>query len=508
MEQAPKTGRRVGAALIGVLLASSMLTSGYAVHLARHQTVMAAPAATLATPMVPPPMLEPGTTQAPGFAALVRQVKPAVVNISTTERVKAQANADLPQFPPGSPFNEMLRRFGQQPEADRTVHALGSGFIIDPAGWVITNNHVVDGATSVSVTLDDGRVLPATVRGRDERTDVAVLKIESKEPLPALRFGDSDQAQVGDWVLAIGNPFGLGGTVTAGIVSARSRNINAGPYDDFLQIDAPINRGNSGGPLFDLSGQVIGVNTAIFSPNGGSIGIGFAIPAKIVHQVAAELIANGRIERGYLGVSMQPITPQLAKAMQRPDANGALVAQITAGSPAERSGLQPGDVVTGLNGVAVKSPRDLARAVANLKLGSKAQVEVWRDGKTQTIGVTIGTVPNEKSASAEGEEGGGAVNPGKVGLALAQLTPEVRTELGIGKHVAGVVVTRVRPDSPAAESGLQPGDVIIKVGGRTPATPAEAVKAIQDGTQKDKVVALQVLRGSQNVFVALDIAQS
>jgi serine protease Do len=495
--------RRLGVALVSALLATSMLGSGYAVYLARHQTVYAAsaPSLTQDTP-VPGAMTQ---QQVPSFAQLAAHVKPAVVNIAATERIRAQA-PDMPDVPDDSPLSEMLKRFRrQQPDRDRAVQALGSGFIVDAAGWVVTNNHVVNGAKTVTVTLDDGRSFQAQMRGHDERTDLAVLKIDAKEPLPAVKFGDSDQAQVGDWILAIGNPFGLGGSVTAGIVSARSRDINAGPYDDFLQIDAPINRGNSGGPTFDLGGRVIGVNTAIFSPTGGSVGIGFAIPSKIAAQATKELIEHGTIKRGWLGVEMQALTPQLAEAMKRPDKDGALVSQVVPGSPAERAGLKSGDVITTFNGASVKAPRDLARAVADVKEGSKTPVEVWRDGKVVKSSVTIGKMPEEKVAAGdvEPEKQKPAVST-PLGLALTPLTPDARAQLGANKQVNGALVAGVRPDSPASESGLEPGDIIVKVGGKPIESPADAATAIRDQARKDKVVALQVMRAGKNLFVALN----
>jgi len=486
---------------MGVLLATSMLTSGYALHVARGQTVVAAPAPATA----PVALQTPDGRQVPGFSGLVNQVKPAVVNIAATEKVKATAG---PGVPPGSPLEELMRRFGGQPRPERTVQAMGSGFIVDPAGWVVTNYHVVNGATSVTVTLDDGRIFPATVKGRDERTDLAVLKIDASESFPAIKFGDSDQSQVGDWVLAIGNPFGLGGTVTAGIVSARSRDINAGPYDDFLQVDAPINRGNSGGPLFDLAGNVIGVNTAIFSPTGGSIGIGFAIPSQIASRVTAQLIQQGKVDRGWLGVEMQALTPSLAKAIKRGDTSGALVSQVLPDSPAAQAGLKPGDVVTKLDDAAIKSPRELARAIADMKQGARVKLELWRDGKAETATVSIARMPEDKVAAAEPEQQGKAAQQGPVGLALAELTPRIRQELGLDRQVSGAVVAGIKADSPAAAAGLEPGDVITQVAGKPTDNAAAAVRAINDGAKAEKVLALQVVRGGRHLFLALDVTQS
>jgi serine protease Do len=498
--------KRAGAALMGVLLATSMLTSGYALHVARNQTVVAATPAPVTAPVT---LQNRDGQQVPGFSGLVNQVKPAVVNIAATEKVKSSAMPGMPQVPPGSPLEELLRRFGggKSPE-ERTVQAQGSGFIVDPAGWVVTNYHVVNDATSVTVTLEDGRIFPATVKGRDERTDLAVLKIDANETFPAIKFGDSDQSQVGDWVLAIGNPYGLGGSVTAGIVSARSRDLSAGPYDDFLQIDAPINRGNSGGPLFDLTGHVIGVNTAIFSPTGGSIGIGFAIPSQIASQITTQLIQQGKVERGWLGVEMQVLTPTLAKAIKRTDTSGALVSQVLPDSPAAQAGLKPGDVVTKLNDTPVKSPRELARAVADMKQGTKAKLELWREGKTEAASVNIAKMPEDKVAAAGPEPQSKATQQGPVGLALTELTPQVRQELGVDEKISGAVVAGIKPDSPAAEAGLEPGDVITKVAGKSTDNAAAAVSAIRESAKSEKILALQVVRGGRHLFLALDVAQT
>ncbi len=447
----------------------------------------------------------------PGFGALVSRVRPAVVTITSTERVQAEP-ANSP-FPRGSNEDRMFRRyFGEQgpgangrPGADnggRAAKALGSGFLVDAEGHVVTNNHVVDGASKVVVTLDDGRELDAKVVGRDPRTDVAVLKVEAGAGLPFLSLGDSDKAQPGDWVVAMGNPFGLGGSVTAGIVSARGRDIGAGPYDDFLQIDAPINRGNSGGPLFGTDGTVVGVNTAIYSPSGGSVGIGFAIPSNVVKQVVAELEAHGRMERGFLGVSTQKIDPAMAAALKLPKAEGALVADVQPDGPAAKAGLKSGDVVTAVNGAAVQDPRALARQVAALRPGSTAQLTVQRDGAEQVLSMTAATLP-DKTADAGPEAAPGA---GKVGLALAPLDGAVRESLNVPAEVKGAVIAAVRPGSPASEAGLRAGDVLLSVGNRPVASPEEAVKAIS-GRDGKQAVALRVLRDGHSLFVAVPSAQ-
>ncbi|MBY0336645.1 MAG: trypsin-like peptidase domain-containing protein [Acetobacteraceae bacterium] len=353
----------------------------------------------------PPAIAVPGqAANAPtaGFADLVARVRPAVVTITASGRQEAQP-ARSP-FQPGSEQDQMFRRFfGEEgrpqpgPRARREGAALGSGFVVDAEGHVVTNNHVIQGASQVMVTLDDGRELPARVVGRDPRTDLALLKVEAGAPLPWLNLGDSDRARPGDWVVAVGNPFGLGGTVTAGILSARGRNIGQGPYDDFLQVDAPINSGNSGGPLFALDGSVIGVNTAIFSPTGGSVGIGFAIPSGMVRQVVADLKANGRVERGFLGISTQPVSRPVAEALSLPRPEGAMVAEVTPGSPAARAGLRPGDVVRAVDGSPVREPRDLARLIAGKRPGEQATLSVRRDGQDRDLRAALDPLQDGKS---------------------------------------------------------------------------------------------------------------
>ena len=463
------------------------------------------------------PIAVPSATQAgpamPGFGDLVARVRPAVVTITSTERVQAEAAAS--PFPPGSEQDRLFRRFyghGPQGEpgaaAPRTAKALGSGFIVDADGDVVTNNHVVDGASKVVVTLDDGRELPARVVGRDARTDIAVLRVDAGAKLPYLALGDFDRARPGDWVVAMGNPFGLGGSVTAGIVSARGRDIGAGPYDDFLQVDAPINRGNSGGPLFALDGSVVGVNTAIYSPSGGSVGIGFAIPSNLVKQVVAELEAHGHLERGFIGLASQKLDAGMAAALHLPSATGALVAEVQPGGPAARAGLRPGDVVTAVNGVAVQDPRALARQVAAVRPGATASLTVLRDGREQAVQVTAAALPDRRAEADVPEEPSAG---GKVGLALAPVSPQVREELHLDEGVSGAVIASVRPGSPAGEAGLKPGDVVQGVGGQAVATPEEAVQAIaaqavgaQGGTQ---ALALRVLRDGHSLFVAVQPAQ-
>ena len=362
-------------------------------------------------------------------------------------------------------------------------------------------------AASVKVTLDDGRELPARIVGRDERTDLALLKIDAGSNLPFLKLGDSDKARPGDWVVAVGNPFGLGGTVTAGVVSARGRDIGAGPYDDFLQVDAPINRGNSGGPLFAQDGTVIGVNTAIFSPSGGSVGIGFAIPSNIVQTVVSQLEKNGHVERGFLGASTQPVTATMAKALQIPEAQGALVAQVEPDSPASRAGLKAGDVITAVDGTTIHSPRELARVIADHHPGSETTLTARRDGEDQKLSVKLASLPAQDGARAQAsnEEG----SQPRFGIGLASIQDAERQGLDLPRGTKGAVVSAVEPDGPAAQAGLQPGDVITSVAGKPVANPEEAAKAIREAARsRGGAVALRVLRDGHGAFVAMQAPQA
>ena len=483
----PERKIRAPRALIATLLATTMI-AGVAVIGGHPQPVAAQP-------------IESPNGQVPGFADLVAKVKPAVVNIATTGTARRVEMQQLPEFPPGSPFGDMFRNFGRNARPERQ-HALGSGFIVDPDGYIVTNNHVIDNASKINVTLPDGSSYPATVKGRDAKTDVALLKIDAPKPLPYVAFGDSDKAREGDWVIALGNPFGLGGTVTAGIVSAHGRDINEGPYDDFLQIDAPINPGNSGGPLFDQSGKVIGIDSAIYSPTGGSVGIGFAIPSNLASKIVAQLREHGNVERGWLGVEMQQITPALAKAMGRSDDNGVVVDKVEPDSPAAKADLQQGDVITAVDGKTVKGSRDLAIVVANIPKGTGATFTVWRDGHERSIEVKIGSQPSDKMASADEE---GSDNP--VGLSLAPLSGAARSELGLDDGIKGVLVQGIAPDSRAEESGLRPGDVIEKVGNRPVTSPSEAASRIHDAEkEKREAVPLLVMRDGNTYYMALHLA--
>ncbi|MGH6973343.1 MAG: DegQ family serine endoprotease [Stellaceae bacterium] len=464
----------------------------------------------------------------PSFAPMVKKVLPAVVNISVTEKSDVATSGDDDQedqqlgqndnpfqgFPP-SPFDEFLRRFFQQqqrqfhgspvPQGQRV--ALGSGFIIDPTGYVVTNNHVVQDASKVAVILQDNSRHPAKVIGRDPKTDLALLKIESKEPLPYVTWGDSDAAQVGDWVLAVGNPFGLGGTVSPGVLSARGRDIHAGPYDDFLQIDASINRGNSGGPDFNLQGQVIGINTAIYSPNGGSVGIGFAIPSSLAKPIIEQLRTHGKVERGWLGVQIQSVTPDIAKSLGLAKAEGALVADVTKDSPAGKAGMKQGDVILSYDGHDIGQVRDLPIAVAETPVGQTAAIKVWRNDKPTSVQVKIGEMPNnvgQVATTEQPQQGKSAA----MGLKLSSLTPELRRQARVPKDVHGVIVTDVAAGSPLGAIGVQSGDVIVSINRKAVATPREAIhelEAAQEAKGPSKTILLLINRHGVNEYVALTV---
>ena len=453
----------------------------------------------------------------PSFAPLAEHVLPAVVNISVelTEQAAAQDEGDtesngglVPSVPGGTPFDQFMRRFFEKPyrNPQEKTTALGSGFVIDPAGYVVTNNHVVANAQKVTVTFQDNSQHPAKVVGRDAKTDIALLKIDTNQKLPYVTWGNSDDTKVGDWVVAVGNPFGLGGTVTAGIVSALGRNINEGPYDDFLQIDAPINRGNSGGPTFDLRGQVIGINTAIYSPSGGSVGIGFAVPSNIAEHVIAQLKEHGHVTWGWLGVAIQSITPSIAKSLDL-DPNhpaGALVAAVTPDSPAQKAGLEPGDVITEADGRDIKTVHDLPRLVAAEPIGSKLDLTIRRGGKEAKLEATIGEMPETVASAGETGVQPGQANAAALGMEVVPLAPGLRSQLHVPKDVSGVVVGRIAPDSPVRALGIQPGDVIVSVDQKPATTPEEAAAELKEAAAHGDVLLL-LNRHGVSEFVGLSV---
>jgi serine protease Do len=447
------------------------------------------------------------------FADLADKLLPTVVSIATSQTLKQPSpQAGLPDIPPDSPLADLFKNFlGPQRAAPRHVTSLGTGFIIDPSGLIVTNNHVIEDGEHITATLNDGTILPAKLIGRDEKTDLALLKVSPKKPLPAARFGDSDKARIGDWVIAIGNPFGLGSTVTAGIVSARNRDINAGPYDEFIQTDAPINRGNSGGPLFDMDGNVVGVNSAIYSPSGGSVGIGFSIPSNLVRDVIAQLRAHGTLHRGWIGVRIQAVTDDLAEGLGLPSATGALITDVTPKGPAARAGIANGDLVTGFDGKPVGDSRALPRIVADTPIGKTVSVDVLRKGKKQTVKLTVAKLEDDKPMRAPVVQK--APPPAKakskisqLGLSLAPIDGDARAQFKLGKSVQGVVVTDVAPDSPAAEKNFRPGDVIVQVQNQNVRTPDDVMRRIDADAKAGKKVELMLVnRGGDLAYVALKL---
>jgi serine protease Do len=491
----PRLWRR--GAIAAVLLAGTALGGFAAAHAG-----LAATEATPGAPVNPPGSGMTGHTL-PDFTDLVTQVKPAVVSITTKLQASPASDEDGPQLPMPFrqfPFGGMGPQMGPQAHA---IEARGSGFIVDANGTIVTNNHVVKDAKSVSVTLDDGTQLPAKVIGRDARTDIAVLKIDAHKQLPYIQLGNSANVKPGEWVVAMGNPFGLGGSVTAGIVSASGRDIGAGPYDQFIQVDAPINQGNSGGPLFTQDGKVIGMNTAILSPSGGSVGIGFAIPSDMIHTVVSQLEKTGKVTLGYIGVEAQQVSDTMAKAMHLDAKSGALIAGVQSDAPASHAGLQPGDVITAVNGQTVKNPRDLAVDVASVQPGDEAKLQVMHDGDSKTVSVKVGQMPNEQTASNDT----GPSSHERIGLALAPLSPDLRNQLDVPDGTHGAVVRNVEPGSPADQAGLQAGDVIVGVGDKQVTSPSEAATAIR-GASKDHAVALRIIRNGEPVFVGVNLDQN
>jgi serine protease Do len=456
------------------------------------------------------------TAQRPvGFGDLVEKVKPAVISV----RVKTDAGAKMMGFEgdapsqPNSRMQQFFRRFGmpygdgapdnQRQPHNHSVTGQGSGFFITADGYAVTNNHVVDKAQTVEITADDGKTYAAKVIGTDAHTDVALIKVDGRNDFPFVKLGDK-APRIGDWVLAVGNPFGLGGTVTAGIVSARGRDIGAGPYDDFIQIDAPVNKGNSGGPTFDMDGNVIGVNTAIFSPSGGSVGIAFDIPAETVKSVVAQLKDKGTVTRGWMGVQIQPVTSDIAESLGMKASEGALVAEPQAGSPAAKAGILSGDVITAVDGRTVKDARDLAKQIGAMAPGTAAKLTVWRKGEATSLSLTLGELPKERAASAATPESDAAGSDApKLGLMLAPASQVA------GSGSEGVVVTEVDPNGLASEHGFKTGDVILDVGGKKVTGPADVRKAISDAHKDGKRTVLMRLKSADATkFVAVPLART
>ncbi|MGD9659600.1 MAG: Do family serine endopeptidase [Methylocystis sp.] len=437
------------------------------------------------------------------FADIVERVKPAVVAIKVKAVEDTQGGAfEMPDMSPDDPMYRFFKRFGEQglgrPQKHMTM-SQGSGFIISPDGYVVTNNHVVEHANEVEVALDDGRTLPAKVVGKDKRTDLALLKINDGQKLPHVDWGTS-APRVGDWVIAVGNPFGLGGSVTAGIVSARGRDIGAGPYDDFLQIDAPVNRGNSGGPAFDAHGNVIGVNTAIYSPSGGSIGIGFAIPTEVAKDVVAALKEKGSVSRGWIGVKIQNVTQEIADSMGLKSTKGALIAQPQKGAPAEDAGLKAGDVIVAVNGEKIETPRDLARRIAALGPGKTVDLTYQRSGAEKSVKLKLGVLPEEHEAHADYENSDSGPELSGLGIDVVPAT-EVR---GAGRE--GVLVTDLDPSGAAAQKGLRRGDVIVEAGGQPVSSGRDLAAALVSARKEGRrSVLLRVKSADGAKFLAVPV---
>ncbi len=456
-----------------------------------------------------------GAHNAPeSFAELAERTLPAVVNISTQQMVEPRQSPDRPQFPPGSPFEEFFKRFfdqgpGNRPGTPRRATSLGSGFIIDSSGIIVTNNHVIDEADKIVVRLQDDRELDAEVVGRDPKTDLAVLQVEAEEPLPFLEFGDSDKTRVGDWVVAIGNPFGFSGSVTAGIVSARKRDIRAGPYDDFIQTDAAINRGNSGGPMLNLDGKVIGVNTAITSPSGGSVGIGFAVPASLAAPVIDQLRRFRETRRGWLGVRIQNVTEEIAAAFENfGEPRGALIAAVMPDSPADKAGIQAGDIVLTFDGKAVEKMRALPRIVSDTEVGATVPVALWRRGRVETLEVVVGRLEENETAAAAVSSPEHAVEA--LGLVVARPNDELRKEYELDEDAlerGGLVVVGVSPNSDAEEKGVRPGDLILEVD-QVPVTSSDELEdriaAVREAGRRS--VLLLINRSGEDRFLAVSLA--
>ena len=439
-----------------------------------------------------------------GFADVARVALPAYVDIATTRRAGAAARNAVPDQ---GPLDEFFRDFfGREPQGrpGRQVTRTGAGFVIDASGVVVTNYHVIADASEIEVIFHDGTSHPARILGVDDRADLAALKIEADRDLPSLSWGDSDAAEIGDWALAIGNPFGMGGTLTLGIISARGRNINAGPYVDFIQTDAAINRGNSGGPLLNVGGEVIGINTAIFSPNGASIGLGFAIPSNAARPIVEQLVEFGRPRRGWLGVRIQGVSEDLAERLGMARAEGALIAGVAPEGPAGHAGVRAGDVVLALDGRDIPDARALPRVVAAAEIDAVVDVEVWRDGRRRTLRVRIGELTDAAvarlTAAVEQARGNGL---DAVGLQVAGVTPELRRRFDLPSDAEGVVVTEVDESGPAAARGIEPGDLVVAVGGVRVRTPADVETLLQAAVERRPSVEVVLQRGDRLRWVVL-----
>ncbi|MFW6076613.1 MAG: DegQ family serine endoprotease [Hyphomicrobiales bacterium] len=463
--------------------------------------------------------VQQGQVPTSDFVDLAPRLIETVVNI-TAEIDQPAPDGQEPgqQMPPGTPFEDFFRDFfgdqdrggGDSQPPQRRGSAVGSGFIIDAEGYIVTNNHVVEDATTLTVTLHDETEYEAEIVGRDPRTDLAVLKIDARSDLPTAEWGDSEQAQVAEPVLAVGNPFGLGGSATWGIISALARDLGIGPYDEFLQTDASINRGNSGGPVFNTRGEVIGVATAIFSPSGGNIGLGFATPSSIARSVVEQLRETGEVSRGWIGVAIQPVNEELASGLGLDEARGVVVADVTSGAPADEAGIEVGDVMLEFAGEAIDEQSRLPRLVADTEIGSTVPVTVWRDGEEVSLEITVGDLsqsPGMAEADTQQPQSPDTDAQGGLGLQLAPLDPEVREQLGLDSDVSGVLVAGVQPNSVAAERGLRTGDLITRVGRQEVKAPEDVVEAVSQAQERgDETVLMLIRRDEASRFVALPLS--
>ena len=481
-------GRRAGAVVLALALGAG--------------AAVVAPASAFfgsSTPETSPP---PPTVTLPDFRTLVERVSPAVVNISTKSTPHGPSmEGGIPGAPDpfGEYFGPFERFFGPPQGRPHKQRSLGSGFVIDNHGFILTNNHVVENADEIMVKLSDGKEFKAKVVGRDAKTDLALIEIDGGHGLATVPVGNSDDLHVGDWVLAIGNPFGLDNTVTAGIVSAIGRKIDQGPYDNFIQTDAAINPGNSGGPLLNTRGEVVGINTAIFSRSGGNIGIGFAIPINLANEIVPQLKAKGKVTRGWLGVMIQRITPELAESLGVEGTSGALVSEVVPDGPAAKAGIKQGDIIVEYDGTPVKDSTDLPRLVARTGVGKEVSVKVRRGDEQENLNVTVGELDEGEHGEAGG---GGGASSEQLGLGVQTLTPEIAENLGLDRSLRGVVVTEVEPDGPAAEAGLRRGDVIAEVNRRPVHNASQYEKAVK-ASGKGKSVLFLVRRGDNTIFLAI-----
>ena len=451
-----------------------------------------------------------------GFADLIEQVSPAVVHVAVSGVVRRRQSRNPNfSFPPGSPFEDFFERFrereqeqSERPQRSRPL-GIGSGFIISADGYVVTNHHVVKDADEIIVTLTDGVEYQAKLQGNDSKTDLALLKLEGANDLPYVAWGDDDNSRVGDWVLAIGNPFGLGGSASVGIISARGRDIRSGPYDDYIQVDAAINRGNSGGPLFNLKGEVIGINTAIYSPNGGSVGIGFSIPSGMAENVISQLRDSGEVQRAWIGVEIQTLSKELAEGFGRKNAHGALISNVVAGKPAAKAGMQAGDIILSFDGDEINEMRDLPRIVAQSVVGKNYKVVVWRDGGKKNLTIKTDRFPDNLGiASGERENVPEEVELSNVlGAQLSTLDDDVRSQFSLSEDLSGVLVEEVDPRGLAARNGLRSGDVITSVNNARVSRPSQVIKQVSDAKKNDRskiVILLQ--RNNSSRFIAFDLS--